>query len=329
MKNRLFIIGNGFDLAHNLPTRFNPNFLNFTQKYEQDNFWDLYQTREDDIWSNFENLLGYPNFNSLEEIFDGYAPDYLSDRESNRDGIIYQVELNGNLHDALYEFADNAEKCLSNIQSHTFFEQILDLDGHYINFNYTHTLEDIYRIPAKQILHIHGEVRKNNLKLGYPQGNFKPEKYSYDVKAKGRGPFAEMETEDYINDIEDYYVRTAYEGLLNKCKSFYKEIELDILKDFLDENRYKIEQIVIYGHSCAIDFEYFRYLNIRYSNAHWKFYVRGIKQENNVNCMIKKYNICNSSIIYINIIVFIGKYLLSSRKKTVTIKLRSDFFIHL
>lgn len=299
MKNKLFIIGNGFDLAHNLPTKFNPDFMNFARRYEQDNFWDLYQTREDNIWSDFENLLSYPDFNILEEIFDGYTPDYLSDRENDRDGIICQVELNGNLHDTLYEFANNAEECLSNIQSNTFFDQILDSDGYYINFNYTHTLEDIYCIPSKQILHIHGEVGKNNLKLGYPQGNFKPEKYLYDVRAKGRGPYAEMETEDYINSIEDYYVRTAYDGLLNKCKSFYKEIELDILKDFLDENRRIIEEIVIYGHSCAIDFEYFRYLSIRYSNAYWKFYVKGTEQENKVNYIIKEYGISNSSIIEI------------------------------
>ena len=113
MKNKLFSIGNGFDLAHNLPTRFDPDFMNFSRKYEQYNFWDLYQTREDSIWSDFENLLSYPDLNNLEKLFDGYAPDYLSDRESDRDSIICQVDLNGNLKDALYEFASNAEDCLN------------------------------------------------------------------------------------------------------------------------------------------------------------------------------------------------------------------------
>ena len=91
MKNKLFIIGNGFDLAHNLPTRFDPDFMNFSRKYEQYNFWDLYQTREDSIWSDFENLLSYPDLNNLEKLFDGYAPDYLSDRESDRDSIICKI----------------------------------------------------------------------------------------------------------------------------------------------------------------------------------------------------------------------------------------------
>ncbi|MDY2726230.1 MAG: hypothetical protein SOV36_05375, partial [Anaerostipes faecalis] len=75
---------------------------------------------------------------------------------------------------------------------------------------------------------------------------------------RGKGPYREVEVEDYINTKEDYYIRTAYEELLIKCRSFYKEIRIDLLKDFLDKNLCKIEEIIVYGHSCAIDFEYFR-----------------------------------------------------------------------
>lgn len=297
MKNKLFVIGNGLDRAHKMPTSFDPDFKNIALKYEQDNFWDLYQTRENDIWSDFENLLACPKFNNLEEIFYGYEPDYLSDRESDRDGIIYQVELNGKLQDALYEFADNAEDSLRYIQVNDFIEQILDPDGYYITFNYTHTLEYIYEIPWNQVLHIHGEVGKDNLELGYPEGNFTPEKYSYDIRGKGRGPYIEKEIEDYIDDFEDYYVRTAYVELIDKCKSFYKEIRIDLIEDFLNENQCEIEEIIVYGHSCAIDFDYFNYLNTRYSNAYWKFYVKGEEQERNVHNLIKRYFIKNADII--------------------------------
>ena len=71
MKSKLFIIGNGFDIAHHLPTRFNPNFKNIAMKYEHGKFWDLYQSCKNDIWSDFENLLARPDFNGLEEIFNG------------------------------------------------------------------------------------------------------------------------------------------------------------------------------------------------------------------------------------------------------------------
>lgn len=297
MKNKLFIIGNGFDLAHDLPTRFDPDFKDIARRYEQDNFWDLYQIRENDIWSDFENLLGCPDFNTLEEIFYGYGPDYYSDRESDRDSIIYQVQLNGNLQDALDEFACEAEDSLCDIQPKDFIEQILDLDGYYITFNYTHTLEDIYDIPWDQILHIHGEVGKGNLVLGYPKGNFTPEKYSYDARGKGSGPYVEIDLEDHISGIEDYYIRTAHEELFDKCKSFYKESRIDLLENFLDMNQCKIEEIIVYGHSCAIDFVYFSYLNTRYSNAYWKFYVRGAEQESNVWYLIEENSIKNAVII--------------------------------
>ncbi|EPU3389662.1 AbiH family protein [Listeria monocytogenes] len=111
MSKRLFIIGNGFDLSHNLPTRFNPDFKLIAKKNEQIScFWDFYQSQEIDIWSDFENLLAKPDFNELDQIFEGYEPGYSSDYERDRNAIITQVDLNGNLIDSLYEFAIQAEQ---------------------------------------------------------------------------------------------------------------------------------------------------------------------------------------------------------------------------
>ena len=112
---RLFIIGNGFDIAHKLPTKFDPDFKIIASKNEIEKFWEeIYQTHNKDIWSDFENSLAHPDFNTLEEIFNSYEPDFYSDRESDRNAIITQVDLNGNLTRSLYEFANNAEKQLVN-----------------------------------------------------------------------------------------------------------------------------------------------------------------------------------------------------------------------
>ena len=54
---------------------------------------------------------------------------------------------------------------------------------------------------------------------------------------------------------------------------------------------------MVYGHSCAIDFDYFSYLNTRYPNAYWKFYVRGAEQESNVWYLIEENSIKNADII--------------------------------
>ena len=63
---KLFIIGNGFDLEHNLPTSFENNFKSIAEKNEQiTDFWDMYQSSNPNIGSDFENCLAHPNFNDL------------------------------------------------------------------------------------------------------------------------------------------------------------------------------------------------------------------------------------------------------------------------
>ena len=300
MSDKLYIIGNGLDIAHNLPTKFDPDFKRIADKHEIDHFWNIYQSREDSIWADFENLLGTPDFNCLEDIFDGYEPDYSSEHEYDRDSIITQVHTNGLLQEELTEFVNNAEKAMNGVKPKDSIKQIIDSDGYYITFNYTHTLEKIYRIPQNQVLHIHGEAGHSNMLLGYPEGDFSPEKYLFDARKKGRGPYAEMDIADYINNkIEDTYVRNAYLNLLEKCESFSKPSRMPLLKGFLNDHNCKIDEIIVYGHSCAIDFEYFRYLNRRYPNAQWRFYIKGDKQKNDVNKLIFMNNIGKTSIIEI------------------------------
>ena len=162
--NRLFIIGNGFDIEHGLPTKFDPHFKTIAERIEQiDCFWDIYQSQRVDIWSDFENCLAHPDFNELEKIFDGYSPDYYSNRESDRDAIITQVDLNGNLYDALYEFANRAEDAINSTRVLTQYKNYFTKNDLFISVNYTHTLEKLYEINNNQILHIHGEVGQNNL----------------------------------------------------------------------------------------------------------------------------------------------------------------------
>lgn len=140
------------------------------------------------------------------------------------------------------------------------------------------------------------KLEKNNLQLGYPEGNFSPKKYYYDPRKKGRGPFIEIDIEKYIDNIEDYYVHEAYSNLLYKCKSFNKKIRNDLLLNFLYKNRCDIEKIIVYGHSCEIDFDYFQNLNFQYPYANWSFFVKGDKQENSVARLINLIGIANAKI---------------------------------
>ena len=298
---KLFIIGNGFDLAHGIPSRYNPDFKNIAERIEQISyFWEIYQSRKADIWADFENLLANPDFNSLEEIFDGYAPDYSSDYEYDRDAIITQVDLNGKLIDALYEFADQAEYSIDSKRPLIKYEEKFSSSGLFITTNYTHTLEKLYGINRNNVLHIHGEVGADNLILGYPEGDYKPETYFYDVRQKGIGPYREVDFEQHIedmiqDDLIDYYTYTAYKALIDKTKSFSKAPQITLLEDFLKDNI--CHEIVVIGHSCAIDIPYFEYLKNKYPQANWNFNPYDYSTRNNVENLIKLLGISKYKIV--------------------------------
>lgn len=293
--SRLFLIGNGFDLDHELPTAYTPNFKKIAERIEQiPYFWDIYQSREADIWADFENCLAHPDFNSLEEIFDGYAPDYFSDHESDRNAIITQVDLNGNLFEALYLFADQAEQAIKEESSKPEYRDRFSQNDMFVTFNYTHTLERVYHIPSGKVLHIHGETGKNNLLLGYPQGEYAPEEYCYDVRQKGSGPYRMVPIEEHIEGMlkdqsMDYYTYEAYHSLIEKTKSFCKKPQITELRHFLMGT--DVNEIIVIGHSCAIDFPYFKCLNQDYPSARWFFSPYDDPTKRNVEAMIKQLGI--------------------------------------
>ena len=293
---RLFIVGNGFDLDHGIPSRYNPDFKNIAERIEPISyFWDIYQSQRADIWADFENLLANPDFNNLEEIFDGYAPDYFSDYERDRNAIITQVDLNGKLIDALYEFADQAENSIKSKRPLVKYKNSFNHGGLFITTNYTHTLEKLYGISRNNVLHIHGEVGSDNLILGYPEGDYKPETYFYDVRQKGRGTYRVVDFEQHIedmiqDDLIDYYTYTAYKELIEKTKSFSKAPQITLLKAFLKNNIF--DEIVVIGHSCAIDYPYFEHLNNTYPRANWRFNPHDEDTRDNIEILIK--NLCIS-----------------------------------
>ena len=293
--SRLFVIGNGFDLEHDLPTSYKHHFKKIAEKNEQINyFWDIYQSREPDIWSDFEHSLANPDFNTLEEIFNGYTPDYTSDYEHDRDAIIIQVDLNGLLLESLNKFAKEAEQEVEYCQQLHKYSVLFNENDLFVNFNYTHTLEQIYHINKSKILHIHGEIGRNNLLLGYPKGEYEPEKYYYDVRCKGRGPYISEDIEEHINrmlenESMDYYTYTAFSLLIEKTKSFSKTPQIEKLIPFLQDTY--IDEIVVIGHSCSIDYTYFEYLNKKYPSVLWSFNPHDINTKENIEKLINRIKI--------------------------------------
>ena len=185
MMKRLMIGGNGFDLAHGLPTRYwdfrnylEENYLEYLLTFEKmynfspADFGDPYIGKDADhkwkkklsklLWEKFEETMGLPDIVEM-----------LNASEC----ILESLDLDGGnigIEDTMDEYWRQEYGFVSQFQEYVkeWIEQISidgvmplkkslvdDNDCYYFSFNYTETLEKIYQI--EDVLHIHGSVGEN------------------------------------------------------------------------------------------------------------------------------------------------------------------------
>ena len=148
---KLYIFGNGFDLAHNLKTK--------------------YSDYRDFIDANIEKHKKW-------EIIKEYYPsnyDFWSDAETNVCNIdlkryyeprVYFGELN-DLDDLASAISESFNKFILEVnqtieEKPKIFE--LDKDAFFLTFNYTETLETLYGIPKERIIHLHNSTENAVMK---------------------------------------------------------------------------------------------------------------------------------------------------------------------
>ncbi len=240
----LYILGNGFDLHYGLHTSYNDmaNILATEDDYNEiGNAKDFFESLNVINWSNFEEELA--NFD-IEEFFGDNVqyPDYLSDHEYVRDGVIWNMQdkaesLNRALEDSLKEMVDRANADNDTIEHKLPFE-VYSEDA-VLSFNYTSTFErlcDNHDIP---VLHIHG-FAENGDSLIY--GYLNP----------------------IMNKIEnteqDYYIEQQEDAVNNLYSGWKKPLQMDKLDSFFQswfENGDRPYEIKVYGHSMgSVDMPY-------------------------------------------------------------------------
>ena len=139
----LFILGNGFDRAHDLKTSY-WHFKKWLMTHgrldviaELQSLFPAQQDGEFLLWSQFEKALTLYDKAAVE----GWAWDSLYLAIEEEDGK--ETVTSGGILD-------------------------LDCSAKFITFNYTETLERLYSIPADRILHIHGKAHSDSrIVVGY------------------------------------------------------------------------------------------------------------------------------------------------------------------
>lgn len=133
----LVIIGNGFDLAHGLPTKYT-DFHNYLEKTNPDcidRLDSLFTFGEQ--WCDFENGLGHLKESAAQVILKSYLGIHTTIKDEIRKSFaswVTSIEKN-----------NNATK-----------KYELSKEDEYLSFNYTHTLHRSYGINEKNIKYIHG-----------------------------------------------------------------------------------------------------------------------------------------------------------------------------
>ena len=265
---RLYIIGNGFDRHHDLAT----SYYDF-KKYINENDSELelilesyfsYSQTDNDLWLRFEeNLANLDVERMLSENTD-YLPNIASD--DFRTGDLHAFP------DVMDHYLEVLTKGL--ISNFTEFIRAVEIPRHassaklridksalFFTFNYTYTLEDLYGIDPKNILHIHNgsESRYAEIILGHGMDpdNFK-DKNSIPPDNISEEEFEEWKEKQ--NENWDYSYDTGKENILRYFYAAYKPT-----KKIIDENKSyfsnlsKIGEVIILGHSLSdVDLPYIK-----------------------------------------------------------------------
>ena len=278
---KLYIIGNGFDLWHGLPTSYG-HFYEFAKDIleEIENYYSL-DFSHANPWHDFENALGafswsefYDAHNELDPDDQDFRPSFAFSLE---DDLVEQADRHVDaVSDCFHEWVASID--ISTIERKTDFPQ----DPTFINFNYTSTLEFTYGVEDDSVFHIHGRAE------------------TYDELIFGHGETMDEEPELDENGDSN---RTMFSDAESSAKYPFYALQkpvselLDKLQKFLNLQE-PFQEIFVIGHSLnKIDLPYFRIINEQSPDAIWKICLynqneREHRIEALVKCGITRTKIC-------------------------------------
>lgn len=266
----LYIIGNGFDLHHGLPTsltdfRKYAEYSAFSRLYEDGAFMICANQTLDEHWESLEENLSNFDVDALIER----AAEYYDDNP-HENQFVYEVEsaidvLTTGLKRGLSKYLSLAESQDIGI------DKLLKIDtnARFLCFNYTNTLDRIYKVPSNRICYIHGKLNTPNA----------PIVIGHCMEDSGYTPQDEIDistlTEEALAAYEDSY-SPDYEYAVKEAHGYFKKNYKDTVacinasSEFF-ESLSDIDRVIILGHSLGgIDLPYFECINrtVR-GDCHW------------------------------------------------------------
>jgi hypothetical protein len=258
--NKLYVVGNGFDLYHRIPT----SYIDFGV-YLKGIAPEIYGTvvrylgDEDGLWQAFEARLADLDTDTVVDDVDNFLVSPAADEWSDADNHNYQYEVKqivSALSSELYVKFENwlATLVIPSPQSLSVPMLPLPKDGRYLNFNYTETLQTTYGIPDAQVLHIHGQRSvKGSVILGH------------DWSPLPLNSQADLEEQDSRvtegNEIIDSYFRKTFKPtsrIISLSHTYFQSLQ-------------HVNEVIVLGHSMSeVDLPYFEKILKVTNNPKWR-----------------------------------------------------------
>ncbi len=253
----LFVIGNGFDLAHGVKS----SYWDFRSTLGKSN--QLRAALEvalvgDDLWGDFENNLAHintygmlPNLDDMIDAYDAYSED-----ASAADLFAAAEETMWPLQSIVHDLPRRFHMWVNTLQPGkrmALFEEMFSKSSRYLTFNYTEFLESVYGIPESRITYIHGKrdaKGKGALVLGHApdagmEDGRRPQLPHYRSAAKREKlEAALLVAQNWVNWYHENFTKNTAD-IIRAYASFF---------DMLSE----VRDVVVVGHSLsAVDMPYF------------------------------------------------------------------------
>ncbi len=261
--NELVIAGNGFDRHHGLETSYGA-FAHFAKENAPSVYDDLsglflasseymgFDTPGHDVadnfiydrWCNFETCLGLLDDEEFGQRSQENVSEYMQELGMGEHLV---DEFVGNIASVLDTFRDwvvSIDLPLSRRRDFTFHPT-----AHFVNFNYTESLESFYGVDPARIFYIHGRRGTDDkLVVGHDTSPPRPQS-KHDLPDIQFNPFY-----GYLR-----LTRKPVEVIEHKLRLWLADIA-------------KIETISVRGHSLGfVDLPYFRAIAETYPSACWSF----------------------------------------------------------
>lgn len=250
MGSKLLVIGNGFDLHHGIPSRFSdfgrsvaasePNIVRLIDEYlfVDEDFWNCFEARLATF--DADNVIEY-----AEQFLVSYGAGDWSDAFHHDFEYEIQQIVDGLSRRLHTRFAKWIRSLPIPDAGAAPLVRCVDPEARFLTFNYTPTLQRLYGVPDRNVLHIHGRSSDPDDEIVLGHGW---KRNVEDMLAREVNENTDTRIAGGYRLIDEYFADTfkPTERIVERYRA-----EFDSLGD--------VTEVIVLGHSLAdVDTPYFR-----------------------------------------------------------------------